>query len=86
MIKRHSYIGTLNGVSGIWCDQKPEGLEVEKETTFYTPDEGKVFTKDGELFDSVVIKDDVKIEDYIEIIDPRQKEEGNGDQEESQND
>jgi hypothetical protein len=86
MKERHSYIGTLNDVNGVWCDKKPKGLKVTEEITFYSADEGKVFTKDGELFDSVVIKDGVKIEDYIEIIDPRQKEEGNGDQEESQND
>lgn len=86
MKERHSYIGTLNDVNGVWCDKKPKGLKVTEEITFYSADEGKVFTKDGELFDSVVIKDGVKIEDYIEIIDPRQKEEENGDQEECQND
>ena len=75
MKERKSYIGTLNGVNGIWCDQLPEGLEIKQEITFYTPDEGKVLTKDGELFDSVVIKDDVKIEDYTEIVDPRPAEE-----------
>ena len=86
MLKRQSYIGTLNGINGVWCDKKPKGLKDVTEITFYSADEGKVFTKDGELFDSVVIKDGVKIEDYIEIIDPRQKEEENGDQEECQND
>ena len=86
MKERHSYMGTLNSVNGVWCDKKPKGLKVAEEITFYSADEGKVFTKDGELFDSVVIKDGVKIEDYIEIIDPRQKEEENGDQEECQND
>lgn len=75
MIERKSYIGKLNGVSGIWCDQCPEEVEVEKVIVFYTPDEGKVFTKDGELFDSVVVSDDNKIEDYIEIKDPRPTEE-----------
>lgn len=75
MKERHSYIGTLNDVSGVWCDKKPKGLKVTEEITFYSADEGKVFTKDGELFDSVVIKDGVKIEDYIEIIDPRNQEE-----------
>ena len=74
MKTRKSYIGTLNGISGVWCDKKPKGLKVVEEITFYSADEGKVFTKDGELFDSVVIKDGVKIEDYIEIIDPRNQE------------
>ena len=71
MKERKSYMGTLNGINGIWCDQKPEGLEVFKEITFYTPDEGKVFVKDGEFYDSVVIQDDVKIEDYEEVEDTR---------------
>lgn len=75
MKERHSYIGTLNGINGVWCDKKPEGLEIKETITFYTPDEGMVFTKDGELFDSVVIKDDIKIEDYVEIKDPRQQPE-----------
>ena len=76
-MKEHkSYAGTLKGISGIWCDHKPKGLKVEKENIFYTADEGKVFTKDGELFDTVFIKDEsVKIEDYIEIKDPRPAEE-----------
>lgn len=72
-MKEHkAYLGKLNGVSGVWCDKKPKDLEVVKENTFYTPDEGMVFTKDGELFDSVFIRDEsVKIEDYIEIKDVR---------------
>ena len=76
-MKEHkSYLGKLNGVSGVWCDKKPRGLKVEKENTYYTPDEDKVFTKDGELFDTVFIRDEsVKIEDYIEIKDPRPQEE-----------
>ena len=75
MKERYSYIGKLNGVFGIWCDQCPEDVEVEKTVTFYGPDEGKVFTKDGELFDSVVVDENSKIEDYVEIIDPRKTEE-----------
>lgn len=79
MKERKSYVGTLNGVNGVWCDQKPEGLEVKQEITYYTPDEGKVFVdKDGNLVDSVVIKDDVKIEDYTEIKDVRNQEEPKG--------
>lgn len=84
MIERKSYVGTLNGVSGVWCDQKPEGLEVIKENTFYSADEGKVFVdKEGNMVDSVVITDGVDIKDYVEIKQP--KEETN-DSEETQND
>ena len=74
MIERHSYQGTLNDVNGIWCDKKPKGLKNVKDITFYTADEGMVFTKDGELFDSVVITEGVDIKDYIEIKDPRIEE------------
>lgn len=79
MKKRQSYIGTLNGVNGIWCDQKPEGIELKETITFYSADEGKVFAdKEGNLLDTVVIKDGVNIEDYVEIVDVRNKEEEQG--------
>lgn len=72
MKERKSYIGKLDGVSGVWCDKKPKGLKVDKTITFYSADEGKVFAdKEGNLIESVIIKDSVKIEDYIEIKDPR---------------
>lgn len=79
MLKRHSYIGILNGISGIFCDQKPEGIELKETITFYSADEGKVFAdKEGNLLDTVVIKDGVNIEDFVEIVDPRNKEEEQG--------
>ena len=72
-MKEHkSYLGKLNGISVVYCDKIPQGMEVAQENTFYTPDEDMVFAKDGELFDSVYIHDaSVKIEDYVEIKDPR---------------
>lgn len=72
-MKEHkAYLGKLDGVSVVYCDKIPQGMEVAQENTFYTADEGMVFTKDGELFDSVYIHDaSVKIEDYTEIKDPR---------------
>lgn len=75
MIERHSYQGTLNGVNGIWCDKKPKGLKNVVDITFYTADEGKVFAdKEGNLVESVVIRDGVDIADYVEIKDPRPAE------------
>lgn len=75
MIERKSYVGKLNGVSGVWCDQKPEGLEVIKENTFYVPDEGKVFVdKEGNITDSVVITDGIDIKDFVEIKQPKGRE------------
>lgn len=74
MKERKSYVGTLNGVNGVWCDKKPKGLKLKETIIFYTADEGMVFTKDGELFNSVVIKEGVNIKDYVEIKDPRKEE------------
>lgn len=74
MKERKSYVGSLHGVNGIWCDECPNDVEVNTIITFFTPDEGKVFTKDGELFDSVTIMEGVDINDYVEIVDPRQEE------------
>lgn len=79
MKERKSYIGTLNGVNGVWCDKKPKGIELKDTITFYSADEGKVFAdKEGNLVDTVVIKDGVNIEDFVEIVDPRNKEEEQG--------
>ena len=75
MKKRHSYIGILNGISGVFCDKKPKGIELENTIEWYSADEGMVFTKDGELFDSVILKEGESIDQYIEIKDPRNQEE-----------
>ncbi|MBQ3990637.1 MAG: hypothetical protein II630_07310 [Bacteroidales bacterium] len=81
MIKTTTYKGTLNGARGLWCGFKPEGLEVEQEITVYKPDEGKVFTKDGEIFDCVVITNGVKISSYEEIDAPEpEKGDENGEE------
>lgn len=70
-----SYVGELNGIKGIWCGEKPEGLIVEKEVPVYWADEGKVFTKDGEFFPNVVLQEGEKIEDYVEIVAPKEEKE-----------
>lgn len=73
-MKEHkSYIGKLNGVSGIWCDQKPEDLKLEEEITYYVPDEGKIFERNGKLFDVVVIKKGIDIRSYAEIDKPKEE-------------
>lgn len=74
MKERKTYIGKVNGVAGIFCDIKPENIELEKEITFYSPDEGKVFVdKEGNMVDSVVITDGVDIKDYVEIKQPKEE-------------
>lgn len=74
-----SYKGILNGVHGIWCGHKPEGLEVTEEVTVYHPEEGKVFEKDGELFDCVILKPKESIKSYTEVDAPKEPEEGGQD-------
>lgn len=76
MKKIISYSGELNGVKGVWCGFKPEGVEIEKEVTVYSADEGMVFVKDGVEYDSVVLGEGEKIKDYKEVEKP--KEEGDG--------
>lgn len=73
MKERKSYVGTLDGVNGIWCDKKPRGLTLKETITFYTPDEGKAFLKDGEYFSSVVIREGVDIADYQEVDAPAEE-------------
>lgn len=67
-----TYKGYLNGVYGIYCGFKPDGLEVTEEVPVYYPDEGKVFVKDGEYYDCVILQDGESIDDYTEIIDPEE--------------
>lgn len=74
MKTRKSYFGTLDGVKGVWCDKKPKGIELEKTVEYYVPDDGMVFTKDGDLFTCVVLKDGEKITDYVEIKEPKSEE------------
>jgi len=82
MKERHSYKGVLNGINGVWSDKKPRGLKEVETITFYVPDEDKIFKKGDEYFTSVVIKDDINIEDYEEVAKPEEpKEEENGETE-----
>lgn len=76
MIERKSYIGkTSDGVSAIWTDIHPEDATIEKTITFFNPDEGKVFVdKEGNMTDSVVITDGVDIKDFVEIKQPKGRE------------
>lgn len=61
-----TYVGTLNGVKGLWCGSKPKGIKVEEERKVLVPKEGYELEKDGETFSAVWLKDgDVK-ENYKE--------------------
>lgn len=66
---RITYVGTLNGVSGIWCGFKPEGAIIKEERPVLYPDSGyeleHIETK--ERFSAVWLKGDDVEENYIEV-------------------
>ena len=67
MFTKITYIGTLNGVHGIWCGFKPEGVAVDEERTILYPEQGFVLKKENKTFSAVWLKDgDVK-ENYTEV-------------------
>ena len=65
---RITYKGTQNGVKGIWCGFKPEGIKVEEELSILYPEEGYVLKhkESGEYFSSVILKDGNSEDNYIE--------------------
>ena len=69
-----TYKGYINGVYGIYCGFKPEGLEVTEEVPVYYPDEGKIFIKDGEYYSAVVLQEGETINDYQEVDAPEPME------------
>lgn len=70
-----TYKGTLDGVYGVYCGYKPDGLIVEEETIFYRADEGKVFVrkKDGIKQKDVILEDGETIDDYDEVIGDKEE-------------
>ena len=76
MQTRHTYKGTVDGVFGIFVDKKPENIELQEEVIWYSPDEGKVFVdKEGNMLDSVILKEGETIDAYHEIVKPKTEEE-----------
>lgn len=76
MLERHTYKGTVDGVFGIFVDKKPENIELQEEVVWYSADEGKVFVdKEGNMLDSVILKEGETIDEYTEIKKPKQEEE-----------
>lgn len=71
MNKTTTYVGILNGVNGLWCGFKPEGLEVTEEREVLHADEGKILInkKTYQKDYSVVLSEEVLEEDYDEIND-----------------
>ena len=65
MIK--TYVGTLDGVSGMWCGFKPEGAEIDEVRDVLFPDDGQLLEKDGETFSAVWLKDGDTKFNYKEV-------------------
>lgn len=66
MYTKITYVGTLNGVKGMWCGFLPEGVEVAEERVVLYPEEGKELVKGDERFGAVWLKDGDVAENYTE--------------------
>lgn len=62
-----TYVGTLNGVSGMWCGFKPDDAEITEVREILLPDEGQELEKDGVRMSSVWLKDGDKKSNYKEV-------------------
>lgn len=80
----HAYEGTLNEVKGVWSDEHPEGVIVEREFLFITADDKDHELKNKETEEtrhSVVIESAEEQENWEEIenegfpIKPKKEEE-----------
>ena len=71
---RVTYIGTLDGTSGMWCGFCPEEAEITEERQVLYPDEGYSLKSlvSEEILSSVWLKDGDSQENYIEI--PEEKD------------
>lgn len=79
MFTKTTYIGTLNGVHGIWCGFLPEGVVVEEERLVLYPEEGYELERDGERYSAVWLKDGDNATNYteIEMEEPEGEQNGN---------
>lgn len=69
MYIKTTYIGTLDGINGIWCGFCPEGVEIEEERQVLYPAEGNSLRRIAtlEVFSAVWLKDGDVQENYEEI-------------------
>lgn len=67
MVMKKTYKGYVDGVYGIYRGIKPDNLVVDEEIEVYYPDNGYVFTKDGEEFSAVILKENETINMYEEV-------------------
>ena len=66
---RITYVGTLNGVAGMWCGFKPEGAIITEERPVLYPESGYEleYIVSKEHFSAVWLKDGDSQENYIEV-------------------
>ena len=66
---RITYVGTLDGVAGIWCGFKPEGAIIteERPVLYPEPDFELEHKETKERFSAVWLKDGDSQENYIEV-------------------
>lgn len=62
-----TFVGTLNGIHGIWCGFRPEGAKIKEARPILYPEEGYLLEKDGETYSSVWLKDGDEEENYTEV-------------------
>lgn len=62
-----TYVGTLNGVSGMWCGFKPDDAEITEVRDILLPDDGQELEKDGVRMSSAWLKDGDTRFNYKEV-------------------
>ena len=69
METRITYVGTLNGVRGMWCGHKPDDVKVTEERIVLHPSEGYELESvvNQERFSAVWLKDGDCEDNYIEV-------------------
>ena len=67
---RNAYEGTLNGVKGMWTDECPEGVIVEREFMFLTADDEAHELQNKETKEkrsSIIIQDESEQDNWEEV-------------------
>lgn len=67
-----TYVGTLNGVHGMWCGFKPKGIKVEEERLVLYPVQGYELRNkmSGETLSAVWLSSTEQQEDWEEVEIP----------------
>lgn len=77
MYIKTTYLGTLDGVNGVWCGFTPEGAIITEERQVLYPENGyslkKITTE--QIFSSVWLKGKDKQENYVEVLKQEDTEE-----------